>query len=179
MSSLFKLIRPLRPARWASAVPRCRPRVAGVAAADPRVPDAATAPLSDQRLPRSAARFRGGRQLVVTGGARSVWEVSAARALRRLQREEHGLIYTDGHGRVRLEASTLRSGIRANSDPASLARATVGDAAGGASPYSSNLRWDDGVSATEDAVVFRYRRLADEGTQRVWSLNEPPGHRRR
>ena len=112
-------------------------------------------------------------QVLLTGGARSVWEVSAARALRRLQREEHGLIYTDGHGRVRLEAATLRSGIRANSDPASLARATVGDAAGGAGPYAANLRWDDGASATEDAVVFRYRRLADEGTQRVWSLNEP------
>ena len=112
-------------------------------------------------------------RVLLTGGARSVWEVSAARALRRLQREEHGLIYTDGHGRVRLEASTLRSGIRSHSDPATLARLTVGDTAGGAGPYAANLRWDDGASATEDAVVFRYRRLADAGKQRVWSLNEP------
>ena len=110
---------------------------------------------------------------LLTGGARSVWEVSAARALRRLQREEHGLIYTDGHGRLRLEAATLRSSIRANSDPASLARTTVADTAGGSGPYASNLRRDDGASATEDTVVFRYRRLADEGRQRVWSLNEP------
>ena len=112
-------------------------------------------------------------RVLLTGGARSVWEVSAARALRRLQREEHGLIYTDGHGRVRLEAATLRSGIRAHSDPATLARLTVGDTAGGAGPYAANLRWDDGASATEDAVVFRYRRLADAGKQRVWNLNEP------
>ena len=112
-------------------------------------------------------------RVLLTGGARSVWEVSAARALRRLQREEHGLIYTDGQGRVRLEASTLRSGIRSHSDPATLARLTVGDTAGGSGPYAANLRWDDGASATEDAVVFRYRRLADAGKQMVWNLNEP------
>lgn len=112
-------------------------------------------------------------RVLLTGGARSVWEVSAMRALRRLQREEHGLIYTDGHGRVRLEASTLRSDIRSHIDPASLARTTVADTADAAGPYASNLRRDDGASATEDAVVFRYRRLVDEGPQRVWNLNEP------
>ena len=112
-------------------------------------------------------------RILLTGGARSVWEVSAARALRRLQREEHGLIYTDGYGRVRLEAATLRLGIRSHSNPASLARTTVSDATGGTGPYAANLRRDDGASAMEDAVVFRYRRLADAGKQRVWSLNEP------
>ena len=121
-------------------------------------------------------------RVLLTGGVRSVWEVSAARALRRLQREEHGLIYTDGQGRVRLEASTLRSGIRSRANPTSLARITVADAAGGAGPYAANLRRDDGASATEDAVVFRYRRLADAGRQRVWNLNEPlaidPGRER-
>ena len=112
-------------------------------------------------------------RVLLTGGARSVWEVSATRALRRLQREEHGLIYTDGHGRVRLESSTLRSGIRAHGDPASLAKARVVDTADSVDPYASHLRWDDGATATEDAVVFRYRRLTDEGPQKVWSLNEP------
>ncbi len=112
-------------------------------------------------------------RVLLTGGPRSVWEVSAGMALRRLQREEHGLIYTDGHGRVRLEDSTLRSGIRAHGDPASLARTTLRDTAAGAGPYASHLRWDDGAAAMEDAVVFRYRRLADAGTQRVWNLNEP------
>ena len=112
-------------------------------------------------------------RVLLTGGARSVWEVSAARALRRLQREEHGLIYTDGHGRVRLESATLRSDTRSHGDPASLARATVDDTADGSGAYASELRWDDGASATEDAVVFRYRRLTDEGSQRFWNLNEP------
>ena len=112
-------------------------------------------------------------RVLLTGGARSLWEVSAARALRRLQREENGLIYTDGHGWVRLEAATLRSDIRAHDDPVSLARTTLADTSAGSGPYASALRWDDGASATEDAVVFRYRRLVDEGRQRVWSLNEP------
>ena len=134
--------------------------------------DVAAAILAWSGLAPSEYDLDAGR-VVLTGGARSVWEVSAARALRRLQREEHGLIYTDGHGRLRLEASTLRSGIRAHSDPASLAKTTLGDTVDGDGPYAFELRWDDGASAMEDAVVFRYRRLADEGTQRVWSLNEP------
>ena len=134
--------------------------------------DVAASILAWSGLASGEYRLASGRVLL-TGGARSVWEVSAARALRRLQREEHGLIYTDGQGRLRLEAATLRSDIRAHDDPASLARATVGDTAGNAGPYASNLRRDDGASATEDAVVFRYRRLVDEGKQRVWSLNEP------
>ena len=134
--------------------------------------DVAASILAWSGLAPGEYRLDSGRVLL-TGGARSVWEVSAARALRRLQREEHGLIYTDGHGRVRLESSALRSSVRAHRDPASLARATVGDTAVGAGAYASNLRRDDGASATEDAVVFRYRRLVDEGSQRVWNLNEP------
>ena len=112
-------------------------------------------------------------RVLLTGGARSVWEVSAARALRRLQREEHGLIYTDGQGRVRLESATRRSAVYSHDDPTTLARVTVGDTAAGSSAYASQLRWDDGAYAREDAVVFRYRRLVDEGSQRIWNLNEP------
>lgn len=134
--------------------------------------DVAASILAWSDLAPDEYRLDSGRVLL-TGGARSVWEVSAARALRRLQREEHGLIYTDGHGRVRLESSTRRSDIRSHADPASLARTTVADTAGATGPYAADLRWDDGASASEGAVVFRYRRLADEGPQRVWSLNEP------
>lgn len=112
-------------------------------------------------------------RVLLTGGARSVWEVTAERALRRLQREEHGLVYTDGQGRVRLESSIRRAEIRSNGDPASLARVTLSDTAGHDGPYASDLRWDDGASSLEDTTVFRYRRLVDEGRQRVWSLNEP------
>lgn len=134
--------------------------------------DVAASILAWSGLAPAEYRLDSGRVLL-TGGARSVWEVSAARALRRLQREEHGVIYTDGHGRVRLESATRRSDIRSHADPASLARTTLADTAAGAGAYASNLRWYDGASATEEAAVFRYRRLVDEGPQRVWSLNEP------
>ncbi len=134
--------------------------------------DVAASILAWSGLASGEYRLDSGRVLL-TGGARSVWEVSAARALRRLQREEHGLVYTDGQGRFQLEAATLRSDIRAHDDPASLARTTVDDTADGSGAYASELRWDDGASATEDAVVFRYRRLTDEGSQRFWNLNEP------
>ena len=112
-------------------------------------------------------------RILLTGGPRSVWDVSAGRALRRLQREEHGLIYADGRGRVRLEASSARAAIREHSDPTALARATLADTADGPGPYAADLRWNDGATDLEKTVAFRYRRLADEGAQRVWSLNEP------
>ena len=109
---------------------------------------------------------------LLTGGPRSVWDVSAGRALRRLQREEHGLIYADGLGRVRLEAASRRAGLRSHSDPVSLARFTIADTAGGDGPYATAIHRNDGADAVEDAVTFRYRRSSDAGRQQVWSLNE-------
>ena len=114
----------------------------------------------------------GGRRLL-TGGPRSVWDVSVGLALRRLQREEHGLIYADGRGRVRLETASVRAGIRGHHDPALLAKVSLSDTADGSDPYAAGIKWDDGATAVESAVTFRYRRLADQGSQRVWSLNEP------
>lgn len=110
-------------------------------------------------------------RVLLTGGPRAVWDVSASRALRRLQREEHGLIYADGLGRVRLEASSLRAGIRNHQAPASLARFVIADTAAGASAYAIGLRRNEDT-ALEDAITFRYRRSSDAGQQRVWSLNE-------
>ena len=117
-------------------------------------------------------RLNAGRTLV-TGGPRSVWEVSAANALRRLQREENGLIYADGLGRIRLEAASRRAGIRSHRNPAALARVSVSDRADAGMAYIAAARRDDGAAGVEDAVTFRYRRLADAGRQQVWSLNEP------
>ncbi len=111
-------------------------------------------------------------RLLLTGGPRSVWDVSAARALRRLQREEHGFIYADGLGRVRLEAASVRSDIRDHLDPAALARFTIGDTAVAGDPYAAGMKRHDGADAVDDAVTFRYRRSLDSGRQRVWSLNE-------
>ncbi len=109
---------------------------------------------------------------LLTGGARSVWDVSAGRALRRLQREEHGMIYADGLGRVRLEAASRRAGVRGHADPASLARFSIGDTADGGGPYATSIHRNDGADGVEDAVTFRYRRSSDAGRQQVWRLNE-------
>ena len=111
-------------------------------------------------------------RMLLTGGPRSVWDVSAGRALRRLQREEHGLIYADGLGRVRLESAARRSGVRRHSNPASLARFSIGDTAADPGPYATALRRDDGAEEVEEAVTFRYRRSSDAGRQQVWTLNE-------
>ena len=112
-------------------------------------------------------------RLLLSGGPRAVWEVTAGRALRRLQREENGLLYVDGLGRVRLEAGSVRAAIRNHADPTALAKVAVSGVAGGANPFASSLRWDDGAGAVENQVTFRYQRSADNGRQLVWSLNEP------
>ena len=109
---------------------------------------------------------------LLTGGPRSVWDVSAGRALRRLQREEHGIIYADGLGRVRLEAASRRAGLRGHADPASLARFSIGDTADGGGLYATSIHRNDGADGVEDAVTFRYRRSSDAGRQQVWTLNE-------
>ena len=114
----------------------------------------------------------GGRTLR-SGGPRSVWDITAGTALRRLQREENGLVYADGLGRVCLEGNAVRAAVRAHADPATLARVTLGDTAGGAGAYAGGIVRDDGGAAVENAVTFRYHRPADQGRQTVWSLNEP------
>ena len=109
---------------------------------------------------------------LLTGGPRSVWDVSAGRALRRLQREEHGLIYADGLGRIRLEAASRRADVRGHANPTLMARFSIGDTAAGTGPYATALRRDDGADGVEDSGTFRYRRSSDAGRQQVWTLNE-------
>ncbi len=111
-------------------------------------------------------------RVLLTGGPRAVWDVSAGRALRRLQREEHGLIYADGLGRVRFEAASVRAGVRSHQTPGSLARFAIADTAAGTDAYAAGLRRGEDTGV-EDAVTFRYRRSSDAGQQQVWSLNEP------
>ena len=109
---------------------------------------------------------------LLTGGPRSVWGVSASRALRRLQREEHGFIYADGLGRVRLEAASSRAATRNHAAPTTLARFSITDTAAGPGPYATSIHRSDGADAGEDSVTFRYRRSSDAGRQQVWTLNE-------
>ena len=111
-------------------------------------------------------------RLLLTGGPRSVWNVTAGQALRRLQREEHGLVYADGLGRIRLESAATRSAIQSSADPVALAGIAVVDTALETGPYASGLAWLDGAADVEQQVTFRYERPVDNGRQLVWSLGE-------
>ena len=116
-----------------------------------------------------------GRTLVASG-PRALWRLSARRALDRLQDEEDGLIYIDGRGRLRLEASGHRSeGSHLSS------RAVFGTRAGDG-PYVSDLAWSDGAGRVENRTTFRFRSLDDQGAQEVWRLRDipaiPPGESR-
>lgn len=112
-------------------------------------------------------------RVLLTGGPRAVWDKSALAALRRVQREEHGLIYADGLGRIRLEAAAVRSAIRRRANPTAPARFAIAAASAGPGPYAADLLWNDGAAAVEKRVSFRYRRPVDAGRQTVWRLSEP------
>lgn len=116
-----------------------------------------------------------GRTLVASG-PRALWRLPTRRALDRLQDEEDGLIYIDGRGRLRLEASGHRD---QGSHPSP--RAAFGTRAG-EEPYVSDLVWSGGGSTVENRVTFRFRSLEDQGAQEVWRLRDipaiPPGESR-
>ena len=112
-------------------------------------------------------------RMLLTGGPRSVWDVPASRALRRVQQEEHGLIYADGLGRIRLEAASVRAAVRSHNAPTTLARFSIADNSDSAGPYAAALRWNDGAASVAKRAIFSYRRPADNGRQPVWSLAEP------
>ena len=116
-------------------------------------------------------------RLLRSGGPRAVWDVTAGDALRRLQREENGLLYAGGLGRVRLESDAVRAAVRRNPNPATLAKIAVSDTAGtvavSPSPYAAGREWNDNAGAVENPLTFRYRRPVDHGRQQIWRLNEP------
>ncbi len=108
-----------------------------------------------------------------SGAPRSVWDTSAGRALRQLQREENGLIYADGLGRIRMEAAAARESVRGQANPGAGARVTLALASGGSGAYVGGVTRDDGAGAVEREVTFRYQRAVDNGAQLIWNLNEP------
>ncbi len=131
-----------------------------------------TASVANQILTR-AGFSAGDRELdsgrmLMSAGPRALWRMPARRALNAVQDEEDGLVYIDGRGRLRLEASGHRDeGSHATS------RAAFGAERGG-DPYVSDLEWDDGAGGVENRVTFRYHSLADRGLQEVWRLRDVP-----
>ena len=107
---------------------------------------------------------------------RALWNWSAAAALTALARESNGILYPDGRGYLRLETAAHRTAA-AHQSP----RVTLGDR-NAAPPYFSQLTTATGSDAIENAVIFRYRRVENQGLQEIWRLREtaaiPPGEQR-
>ena len=102
----------------------------------------------------------------------AIWGVKALNEIHRLQDEEDGLVYVDGHGRWRLEARDHRdSGIHEHT------LATVTDSGGGTGPYFSDLVWDDGAGNVENMVFMRVRGYTNHGLRAAWTLAEKPTFR--
>ena len=110
-----------------------------------------------------------GTSLVPDSWSPSIWGVQATDEIHRLQDEEDGFVYVDGHGYWRLEARSHRT-----SAPHTTARATVKDTDDGTNPYFSELIWDDGADNIENWVVVRIRYAKNDGAQTAWTLQEKP-----
>ena len=102
----------------------------------------------------------------------AIWGVKALDEIHRLQDEEDGLVYVDGHGRWRIEARQHRA-----VGPHSLPQTTVTDTGGGTGPYFSDLVWDDGAGNVENMVFMRIRGYTNHGLRTAWTLAEKPGFR--
>ena len=102
----------------------------------------------------------------------AIWGVKAVDEIHRLQDEEDGLVYVDGHGRWRLEARDHR-----DSGSHERTLATVTDSGGGTGPYFSDLVWDDGAGNVENMVFMRIRGYTNHGLRTAWTLAEKPAFR--
>ncbi len=120
----------------------------------------------------SRRKIDDGAALVPDTFSPAIWGVKALDEIHRLQDEEDGLVYVDGHGRWRLEARDHRdSGIHERT------LATVTDSGGGTEPYFSDLIWDDGAGNVENMVFMRIRGYTNHGLRTAWTLAEKPSFR--
>ncbi len=117
-------------------------------------------------------KIEGGSELVADTFSPAIWGVKALDEIQRLQDEEDGLVYVDGHGRWRLEARGHR---RSGNHERTLAAVT--GTGGGAGPYFSDLAWDDGAGNVENMVFMRTRGYTNHGLRAAWTLAEKPAFR--
>ena len=110
-----------------------------------------------------------GETLVPSTWSPSIWGVQATPEVHRLQDEEDGLVYVDGHGFWRLE----NRGHRATA-PHTTSMATLKDTDDGSNAYFSDLAWDDGAVNVENMVFMRIRDATNQGEQTAWTLTEKP-----
>ena len=117
----------------------------------------------------SRRQLDSGTALVPSPYSPPVWRVQATDEIHRLQDEEDGFIYVDGHGYWRLESRSHRSAA-----PHTASKATVKDTDDGTNPYFSELVWDDGTANIENMVFIRVRDATNQGPQTAWTLKEKP-----
>ncbi len=110
-----------------------------------------------------------GNELVPQLWSPPLWGVQALDEIRRLQDEEDGFIYVDGHGLWRLENRSHRE-----SAPHTSARAILSAVGGGTNAYFSALEWSDGVDNIENKLFMRVRDASNHGHRTVWTLSETP-----
>ena len=110
-----------------------------------------------------------GTDLVPSTWTSAIWSVQGPDEIHRLQDEEDGLVYVDGHGFWRLESRSHRTG-----PPHTSPLVTIKDTDDGTNPYFSDLVWDDGNNNVENMVFMRIKEATDQGAQTVWTLKEKP-----
>ena len=98
-----------------------------------------------------------------------IWGVVATDEVHRLQDEEDGFIYVDGHGNWRMENRTHRS-----TAPHTSSKATLKDSDDGSNAFFSELVWDDGAANIENIVFVKMRDATAKGLQTAWTLKEKP-----
>ena len=109
-----------------------------------------------------------GAELVPQLWSPPLWGVRALDEIQRLQDEEDGFIYVDGHGFWRLENRGHR-----NAAPHSNVRALL-RSTGGAGAHFAALEWSDGVDSVENKLFMRIRDASNLGHRTVWTLGETP-----
>ena len=114
-------------------------------------------------------QLESGTTLVPSTWSPALWGVQATDEIYRLQDEEDGFVYVDGHGYWRMEKRTHRS-----SAPHTSSLAAVKDTDDGSNPYFSELVWDDGTNNIENMVFMRVREATTQGAQTAWTLSEKP-----
>ena len=110
-----------------------------------------------------------GTTLVPDTWSPAIWGVQATDEIHRLQDEEDGFVYVDGHGYWRFENRSHRA---SGSHTTSLAN--IKDTDDGSDPYFSELVWDSGANNIENMVLMRIRDATNQGAQTAWTLSEKP-----
>ncbi len=135
----------------------------------PQTSDEILGDVLDRSGAEAGRRMDTGAELAPRLWSPPLWGVRALDTIYRLQDEEDGLVYVDGHGQWRLESRTHRS-----TGPHTAHVETIEDAERGGRAYFSELVWDDGIDNVENSVFMQVRGATFQGANVAWTLSEQP-----